>query len=410
MTAKRLALNLDGEITYCSADDEHVGKGRCDHLDHIKHNETSDEFLKRCNLKYNTLKHGIVLSDKTSVKIPVLYYNQNGTLHLNKINDFGNKMQRGVQSKGLIALADKDFLNKQFLKLDRFNGDLHAIDDKTDVINSSFSESLSLILADSLFNKDNFQSPHGVAVKIETTENSEPIELLGLLSENYQKEGITEYVLASDENSKNNSIITTKEYDENIIQEFDNDKALNSMIRYYNKVGVDKEEAKNFILRQNALDIVLGNNDRLLNGGNSMILTDSIKEKTYPFNPDLGRLLQIDWRNTMEESYKRGHYPNGQEVTQEDKDDLTQDNVNDILNNQKNGIFKGSLQKKVQFLLDNGLKPIAYDKNEMIKDLDSHINYLNHVDPNFQYYLEEKKRVLLKILENDEIKKIMKEV
>ena len=49
MPTKRLAMTTDGKLTYCTADDEHVGKGRCNHVAHQKVGETQEAFLERAS-------------------------------------------------------------------------------------------------------------------------------------------------------------------------------------------------------------------------------------------------------------------------------------------------------------------------------------------------------------------------
>jgi hypothetical protein len=46
---KRLALTKDGQLTYCTADDEHVGKGSCNYIEHQMNGESNDDFMKRVN-------------------------------------------------------------------------------------------------------------------------------------------------------------------------------------------------------------------------------------------------------------------------------------------------------------------------------------------------------------------------
>lgn len=43
--AKRLALTVDGNITYCTATDENIGKGRCNHVAHQKDGPANARFL-----------------------------------------------------------------------------------------------------------------------------------------------------------------------------------------------------------------------------------------------------------------------------------------------------------------------------------------------------------------------------
>ena len=47
--SKRLAMNTEGRLTYCSALDENIGKGRCNHLVHQNSNESSEDFCERCS-------------------------------------------------------------------------------------------------------------------------------------------------------------------------------------------------------------------------------------------------------------------------------------------------------------------------------------------------------------------------
>jgi hypothetical protein len=48
---KRLALTKDGQLTYCSSDDEHIGKGSCKHVAHQKLGESQQQFMNRINNK-----------------------------------------------------------------------------------------------------------------------------------------------------------------------------------------------------------------------------------------------------------------------------------------------------------------------------------------------------------------------
>lgn len=54
---KKLALTTDGKLTYCTATEETIGKGRCNHLVHQEQNEQSEDFLIRVsNFKENQSK------------------------------------------------------------------------------------------------------------------------------------------------------------------------------------------------------------------------------------------------------------------------------------------------------------------------------------------------------------------
>jgi hypothetical protein len=55
----RWALTVDGEITLCHADAEHVGKGSCKHVGHQNANESMEQFLKRMESAEKDAKHTI---------------------------------------------------------------------------------------------------------------------------------------------------------------------------------------------------------------------------------------------------------------------------------------------------------------------------------------------------------------
>lgn len=44
---RRLAMTTDGKLTWCTADDERIGKGRCNHIAHQNSDETSEDFCNR---------------------------------------------------------------------------------------------------------------------------------------------------------------------------------------------------------------------------------------------------------------------------------------------------------------------------------------------------------------------------
>lgn len=47
--SKRLAMNTEGQLTYCTASEENIGKGRCNHIAHQRPDESPDEFCERAN-------------------------------------------------------------------------------------------------------------------------------------------------------------------------------------------------------------------------------------------------------------------------------------------------------------------------------------------------------------------------
>jgi hypothetical protein len=47
---KRLALTVDGHLTYCTASEERIGKGRCNHVTHQRDNESQQQFVERISI------------------------------------------------------------------------------------------------------------------------------------------------------------------------------------------------------------------------------------------------------------------------------------------------------------------------------------------------------------------------
>lgn len=47
MEKRRLAMTSDGRLTYCSAKEENIGKGKCNHIGHQKENESASTFTER---------------------------------------------------------------------------------------------------------------------------------------------------------------------------------------------------------------------------------------------------------------------------------------------------------------------------------------------------------------------------
>lgn len=62
MTVKRLALNSDGKLTYCTSSEENMGKGRCNHIIHQNSDESAIHFISRTgNLSIKKWEHKIDL-------------------------------------------------------------------------------------------------------------------------------------------------------------------------------------------------------------------------------------------------------------------------------------------------------------------------------------------------------------
>ena len=47
MAKKVLAMNVNGDLTFCTAEPEKRGKGRCNHIAHQRPDESATEFMER---------------------------------------------------------------------------------------------------------------------------------------------------------------------------------------------------------------------------------------------------------------------------------------------------------------------------------------------------------------------------
>lgn len=63
MANKVLALNIDGELSYCSAPPEMRGKGRCNHLAHKEDGETQEEFTQRAAIQLANYSDAVPIPD-----------------------------------------------------------------------------------------------------------------------------------------------------------------------------------------------------------------------------------------------------------------------------------------------------------------------------------------------------------
>lgn len=73
MGQKRLAMTRDGKLTYCTADDENIGKGICNHVGHQGVNETKENFLERATAEIEANRNA---GTETEMKGSVFAYNK----------------------------------------------------------------------------------------------------------------------------------------------------------------------------------------------------------------------------------------------------------------------------------------------------------------------------------------------
>lgn len=88
---KMLALNSQGDLTFCTVSVENRGKGRCNHIEHQNDGESIEKFVDRISTKQKEL------SDKNSVNY--IEKNENGEevnkkISQEEINDLANKIDK----------------------------------------------------------------------------------------------------------------------------------------------------------------------------------------------------------------------------------------------------------------------------------------------------------------------------
>lgn len=94
---KRLALNKNGEITYCTAPLDKVGVGRCNHIDHQKDGESVEDFVAR-------VSNNVVIESDSLPKEEEIIENP---ISLGEISEIKNK---------IFEIAGRDDLTVENLK------------------------------------------------------------------------------------------------------------------------------------------------------------------------------------------------------------------------------------------------------------------------------------------------------
>ena len=401
---KRLALTKEGTLTYCVAKDENIGKGRCNHIAHKRDEESVEEFVIRAEKDLNNSIRVLDLKNLIDVDglntIPNATLGDDGVIRLNEGKSFGSPKMVGNQFKGDLIIDNKGFTFKKFVKLDRLNPLInghwrHGMDYSnssiTEDICSRFIESISNTgIKSVLYNFSIFDLGNG----IET----------GTISDNYMEENVSEELAIapnSEREDMKNFRVTFDEYYDNVATENDYNKILESMIDFFGRYRVKPDVAKKFIIQQAGLDLILGNEDRKKNPSNFIFLIpSSIKKDVIPLNMDYGRCLQIFWTETSESRIE--DMPDSEDVINE----IVMDEVKNFSGG---GLFGGNnLKESVDFLIDNGFRPFNLDKEKFLASFNNLEEKISKHGLKFKNYLKLKKKFIEEILDNKEIKRMLK--
>ena len=95
---KRLALTVDGNITYCTASDANIGKGRCNHIAHQKDGQSIEDFVSSIDNEINS-------SALKTLRLKELKDICNNKEHI----DFIKKLEIEYLLKYLISQGETDF-------------------------------------------------------------------------------------------------------------------------------------------------------------------------------------------------------------------------------------------------------------------------------------------------------------
>lgn len=109
MSKRRLAINENGEMTYCTASEENIGKGRCNHLTHQGDHENQLDFMERVSdldidrlkqerdVKKNNIKPGLTVGAVLTTMITAFGIALNSTsLGDVSVSDVGNSIQDSI--------------------------------------------------------------------------------------------------------------------------------------------------------------------------------------------------------------------------------------------------------------------------------------------------------------------------
>lgn len=240
---KRLALTKDGRLTYCTASEENIGKGRCNHISHQKPGESQDDFLNRINKIINNENNK---NDKN---------NTGNKYKIFKVNK--NKMDfiRLNNAKNPLGGAQNKFVNKN--KIYKCDNYVEFMGGKQR--NALSEEMTSLIEKNISENMNDFEFVEYRCCKINWNDGSD----IASFSENFKKPG---------DNFKDLRSLLGEEFCKSLVKDDWDDKnllsrrqksldALDNAIK--ERTGIDN--FKEYCLKMISLDLITLNGDRAFN-------------------------------------------------------------------------------------------------------------------------------------------------
>ena len=429
---KRLAVTKDGQLTYCSATEENIGKGRCNHVGHQLDSQTAEGFLESLNgnnpeVKVDSEINGFIIEIDQSTGIEFTTYSsiENDsrkeqivktvplvTLEDRKLTINQSRLEedsRGVQHKGPILIKDsQNNIHMKYIKLDEINmkTGLYALD-AYDYQYPSISEDICSAFLENITPRDSFSSLH---YSFQAINNNGQVKT-GVVSDNYLYGGsehfgtYEQYLSIEDNKIQVGDDVKVKHEDfvKNVIDTSNNQQILDFMINSFEKYGVEKEEAKQFIIQQAAYDLIIGNTDRKGNSTNFIFLIDEQTGKTTPYNIDYGRGLVSGYGEKYESTAQ------DQGFTEEDFKMDAELAISMSSLTEAGGIFGGStgkLKETVDFLFDNGFQPFEVDRQALdsrLKTLEDKVDGFNIGISNFT---KVKTEMLRQMMNDSQLKRL----
>lgn len=277
---------------------------------------------------------------------------EQNVIALNEEQKFGNRNIQGMQYKDVISL-DKKHL---FVKLDELNPTINGKwDNRFDYQYSSVSEAVVSCLTRHI-QDENFYS---VDYKFRTFTHLDTV-MTGTISEIFLKENEVEQILSTGHTNNPNTSIDINTYATEIADKPVHE-SYKALLHAFVDNGVPEDDAKDFLMKQAAFDIIVGNEDRMTNPSN-FVSSYNIKTKTSrPINLDYGRALQIPiWTRTTEQNYQFDEW----------FDEDIQGFTDSVLQKNTSLLYGLNNKESLEFLKTNGFQPFSINLDAVHKDLD----------------------------------------
>lgn len=387
---KRLAITKDGKLTYCTASEENIGKGRCNHIAHQKMGESNLEFMEALSAIEAPLLND---PDDISLSVPIISETDDGIMEIPSY--FGLKNALGINIKGPIILNDGSHLSMKYLKVDELNPahGLHRTNNKYDYTHPAISET---IVSAFIKNVENADHMHSVLYDLSLVQYGNKT-MTATISDNFVEEGYMEQCITQPDGRHYE--VDIKEYEKCVCDNINHESLLMSLNEFYQRASDSEDDFRSFIVSQGAFDLLMGNSDRKGNPGNHVFIKSNADGKVKPINLDYGICLPTFWTETTE--------------NRKPDDALLDDIANDCADNVRNGgvfapILDSDLPKSVDFLLDHGFEPFKVNVQKMNEDLDAICNQMKGTP--FEFYTKCKVAVLKKRIQQKEMKRLWREI